>query len=167
MISIVQRSGVVGRVRVRTLRRRAHRLLAALERSDCEVAILLTDDAEIHALNRAYRGYDKPTDVLSFSQLEGGGVPTGAGPVALGDVVISVETAERQVVDGCLPRLWSAMGVSERAPAWSLDDETTFLMLHGVLHLIGHDHIDPADAVEMEALEAQLLPRLIRRRGSA
>lgn len=167
MISIVQRPSVASRIRVRTLRRRAHRLLAALERTGCELAILLTDDAEIQALNRVYRSQDKPTDVLSFSQLEGQPWPVGAGPITLGDVVISVETAERQVTDGCLPRLWAAMGSAEAAPAWSVDSEVTFLMLHGVLHLIGYDHIEASDAVEMEALEAKLLPRLIRRQRSA
>ncbi|MCH2184679.1 rRNA maturation RNase YbeY [Myxococcota bacterium] len=86
----------------------------------------------MRALNRAWRGRDRPTDVLSFSLLEGEG---GAhrGPL-LGDVVISVETAAAQAA----------------ARHRSLDDEILRLLLHGVLHVLGHDHENEAEAREME-----------------
>lgn len=168
MISVLQRRPVVGRIPVRTLRRRAHRLLAALDREGAELAIVLTDDAEIHALNRDYRGKDQPTDVLSFAQSEGESMPLPPGMAPpLGDVVISLDTAGRQVGEGALPRLWPALAGS--APPWSLMDEVTFLLLHGVLHLIGHDHMEPEEAARMHAEEARLLPGLLnrRRRGTA
>lgn len=168
MISVLQRASVRGRVPVRTLRRRALRLLTRLDREHADLAVVLTDDAEIRALNRDYREKDQPTDVLSFSQDEGDAMPLPPGMTPpLGDVVISLETAGRQVAEGALARLWPALG-SDGPPAWELLDEVTFLMLHGVLHLIGHDHMQPDEASRMHALEAQLLPGLLnRRRGSA
>lgn len=164
MISLMQRAPVRGRVPVATLRRRAAKLLDAIGRGDDELVVVLTDDDEIQALNRDYRGKDQPTDVLSFAQEEGEAMPLPPGePAPLGDVIISLDTAERQLADGCLPRLWPALG-SDGPPPWSLLDEVTFLLLHGVLHLVGHDHVDPDDAAEMEALEAKLLPGLLGRR---
>ena len=85
------------------------------------MSILITDDGEIRSLNRGYRGHDRPTDVLSFSQLE------GEGPMVqhmLGDVVISWETARRQALElDC-----------------SFEEEMKRLLVHGVLHLLGYDH---------------------------
>lgn len=165
MISLLQRRTVRGRIPASTLRGRAARLLTALGHPDAELVVVLTDDGEIHALNRDYRDKDAPTDVLSFPQQEGEAVPLPPGmPRPLGDVVISLDTAARQLADGCLPRLWPALGASA-PPPWALMDEVTFLLLHGVLHLVGHDHIEPDDAAEMEALEAELLPALLGRRG--
>lgn len=171
MITLMQRASVRGRINAATLRRRAARLLAELGRPDDDLCILLTDDEEIQALNRTWRQKDKPTDVLSFSQLEsaeddegGPPVPIVGAPVALGDVVISLPTAESQVTDGCLPRLWQALR-TEVAPPWSLTDEVTFLLLHGTLHLIGHDHEEDAERDVMERREAELLPGLLNRRG--
>lgn len=161
MITVMQRASVRGRVNAATVRRRAARLLEALGRAEDDLCVLLTDDAEIRALNRDYRQKDKATDVLSFSQLEGEGrpvLPPGV-PVALGDVVISLETAAAQVGEGCLPRLWAAMGAPDAGPPWTLLDEVTFLLVHGTLHLIGHDHeVDDAQRLVMEAEEARLLP---------
>lgn len=166
MISLLQRPPVRGRIPTRTLRRRAHRLLRALERYEADLAIVLTDDSEIRDLNRDYRGLDRPTDVLSFAQGEGEAIPPPPGMAPpLGDVVISLDTAARQVSDGALPRLWPALGCSA-APDWSLLDETTFLMLHGVLHLIGHDHMRADEAEQMYAEEARLLPVLLNRRAA-
>src|SRR5579871_693345 len=89
------------RIRTTELRRAANRLLKSEGRTRDEVSILLTDDAEVHAMNRHYRGYDKPTDVLSFAQRDAlpdaPPPPTLPGmPQLLGDVVIYVETADRQ-----------------------------------------------------------------------
>lgn len=165
MISLLQRATVRDRVAARTLRRRAHRLLFGLGRVEADLVIVLTDDAEIRALNRDYRGKDTPTDVLSFPQEQGEAMPLPPGMAPpLGDVVISVETAERQAAEGALPRIGAALagGAGEWAPL----DEVTFLMLHGVLHLLGHDHIEPDDAARMQAEEARWLPGLLNRKAA-
>ena len=158
MISLAQRASVRGRLWSGTLRRRAQKMLCLLDLADAELSVLLTDDEEIHDLNRVYRGVDRPTDVLSFSQLDGEPLPPTPGiPLVLGDVVVSLDTAARQTLGGCLPRLWSALGDPTQGPPWSLVNEVTFLLLHGVLHLIGHDHEQPQQALEMESIEARLL----------
>lgn len=109
-------------VRPAEVRRRAERMLAALRMDRAELSVLLCDDATIHALNREYRRKDRPTDVLAFAMREGEG---GAlHPGLLGDVVISVETARRQA------------GEHGR----TIVDEVTFLLAHGLLHLLGYDH---------------------------
>lgn len=97
-------------------------MLLALGRADAELSVMLVDDATIRALNKQYRGIDKPTDVLSFPMLEGDF--SGVQPELLGDVVISIPTATRQAAAG----------------GKSLADEVTQLLAHGILHLVGHDH---------------------------
>lgn len=101
-----------------------------------ELSILLTDNAGIQKLNLQWRQVDAATDVLSF--------PLGAGQ-ALGDVVLSVETAESRVDDH-----------------WRLDDELTFLLIHGLLHLLGHDHESDDERVTMEAAEQRMWTALGR-----
>jgi probable rRNA maturation factor len=109
------------------LRTQGDRVLEALGKSEMELSVLLTGDEAIQALNRDYRGQDRATDVLSFSQLEEEGGDTGL----LGDVVISVETARRQAGEHRL----------------SLDEELALLLIHGTLHLLGYDHErSPEDA---------------------
>ena len=100
----------------------ADRILDDSGRSEAELSIFITDDEEIGSLNRIYRAIDRPTDVLSFSQLEGEG-PIIA-PHLLGDVVISWETAQRQAMD---------LG-------HTIQFEMKRLLVHGVLHLLGFDH---------------------------
>jgi probable rRNA maturation factor len=91
----------------------------------------LCDDAFIQELNRTYRGRNKPTDVLSFSMKEGELLP--GNNRLLGDIVISVETAARRAKDlGCTPA-----------------KEVTSLLIHGLLHLLGHDHLDSHDKKKM------------------
>ena len=103
--------------------------LLALD-SDTEVSILLVDDATIKTLNKEYRGKDYPTDVLSFPLEEELGesaepvIIGGPSGRILGDIVISVETAVAQAA----------------AYGHSLERELTFLAVHGLLHLLGHDH---------------------------
>ena len=127
---------------------------------------MLTDDAEIQELNRDYRGKDSATDVLSFPQQEGEDMPLPPGMVPpLGDVVISIETADRQVDEGALPRLKEALAEGAAAE-WRLLDEVSFLMLHGVLHLLGHDHMEDDEAARMQAEEARLLPGLLNRKAA-
>jgi probable rRNA maturation factor len=120
------------------LRRRARRILAALDRRRAELSIQLLDDAAIAELNRRYRGRPRPTDVLAFSLLEGAHADRRGD--LLGDVVIGIETAARQA----------------RARRRRLDDEVARLLVHGALHLIGYDHLRSAEARRMRAQERRV-----------
>jgi len=120
------------------LRRRARRILAALDRNRAELSILLVDDAAIAALNHRYRGRPRPTDVLAFSLLEGAHADRRGA--LLGDVVIGIETAARQA----------------RARRRTLDDEVARLLVHGALHLVGYDHVRSAEARIMRAQERRV-----------
>jgi probable rRNA maturation factor len=110
-----------------------------------ELAIVLTDDSAIQALNRDWRGQDKPTNVLSFpaakSPRRRKGDPA-EGP--LGGIVIARETVAREAR-------------SERKP---LGDHLAHLAVHGFLHLVGYDHETARDAKRMEALEVKILAAL-------
>ena len=118
----------------------ADRILNDLDKSEAELSILITDDEEIHALNREYRYVDSPTDVLSFSQIEGGGPVIG--PSLLGDVVISWETAQRQA----------------KALGHTVPEEMKRLLVHGVLHLLGFDHEEGEErAAAMREMEEKYL----------
>lgn len=162
MIQVMVRPTARGFMDARTVRRRGQRVLDLAGRGQADVCIVLTDDEEIHALNAQWRAKDKPTDVLSFpAALEGMPAVPGA-PEVLGDIVISVETVARQVADGPLPRLETCVGAA-RFAAWSGHDELTFVLLHGLLHLCGHDHIKAAERKRMEALEHAYLPALLGR----
>lgn len=115
-------------MKVRRLQNIAKQLLQAEGCSnDTEVSILLTDDAQIAELNKEYRGIDGPTDVLSFSQIEGEDEPIpGVEDNLLGDIVISVETARNQA----------------REQGKTVEQEVDMLLVHGLLHLLGFDHAD-------------------------
>ncbi len=114
-----------------------------------ELSIALVDDDEIHQLNRDYRGLDRSTDVLSFAQqetLDAQTVPLHlvedtTFPMLLGDVILSVETTARQA----------------RERDHTFEQELYFLLAHGILHLLGYDHIADEDAAVMEDLEQQLV----------
>jgi probable rRNA maturation factor len=114
-----------------------------------ELSILLTDDPEIRALNRDYRGIDSATDVLSFPMEEE--IPDDPDwDGLLGDVVISVETAQRQAAEQAHRQRLSAEG------PWGLPEELLFLLIHGVLHLMGHDHADREEEEVMRRMERRL-----------
>ncbi|HXU01578.1 MAG TPA: rRNA maturation RNase YbeY [Polyangia bacterium] len=123
----------------RRLVARVRTALRALGRQRSSTCLVLTDDDEIRTLNRTYRKHDRATDVLSFhlQELAGEGDPAGDG-VALGDIVISLETARR------------------RAPGKRLITEAERLAIHGLCHLFGHDHKRPAEAKVMFTLERKL-----------
>ncbi|MFD2612750.1 rRNA maturation RNase YbeY [Paenibacillus gansuensis] len=124
---------------------------------DGEVALSFVTDEEIHALNKEYRGIDRPTDVLSFSMEEttdeeldivyeleeGEETPEGFTHV-LGDIIISVEKAKEQSEDY----------------GHSIDREIGFLFVHGFLHLIGYDHEDEAAEKEMIAKQEAILQKV-------
>ncbi|MCS6777094.1 MAG: rRNA maturation RNase YbeY [Chloroherpetonaceae bacterium] len=127
------------------MRQAARRLLQEAGKPRAEVSILLTDDARIRELNCTYRGYDSPTDVLSFAQNAPEGdmvLPALPGhPELLGDVVISVETAARQA---------ERHGVT-------LEQELALLAVHGILHLLGYEDETEAGARQMRAREQEIL----------
>ncbi|NIJ67023.1 putative rRNA maturation factor [Sphingomonas leidyi] len=111
-----------------------------------EVAVRFTSDEEVHVLNRQYRGKDKPTNVLSFPMvqpdlMEAVTENSDDGEVLLGDIVLAhgvcaAEAMERRV---------------------SVEDHATHLIVHGLLHLLGYDHMDDAEAEAMEEMERAAL----------
>jgi rRNA maturation RNase YbeY len=126
------------RVDRRRLRSLAKQLLGEIDREGAELSIALVDDEAIAELNVRYREREGPTDVLSFS-LEEGPHAERRGAL-LGDVVVSLETAERQA----------------RRARRRLDDEVLRLLIHGTLHLVGHDHEKDEEARRMRAEERRL-----------
>lgn len=113
---------------------------------ETELSISIVGDRSIRVINRDYLGKDRPTNVISFSLQEG--ECTGINSYALGDVVISADTAAREAEE-------SGREFFERL---------TFLLLHGILHLCGYDHerSGDAEAKKMHAKEQQLFRKLIR-----
>ena len=111
--------------------------LKAHDAEACEVSVLLTDDADIRQLNRDYRGIDTPTDVLAFAMREGEDLHIN--PILLGDLVISLETAARQIETKDRPS----------GRRGSLETEAALLAVHGVLHLLGYDHQTQEEATTM------------------
>ncbi|HXW77041.1 MAG TPA: rRNA maturation RNase YbeY [Candidatus Eremiobacteraceae bacterium] len=110
-----------------------------------DVTVVLTSDRDVRALNARYRGLDRPTDVLSFEIGDGrrAGEP-------FGDIVVSVETARRQA----------------RSQGVALDTELRRLIVHGALHLSGHDHHERAQAARMAAAARAVLARVERSSAS-
>ena len=112
------------------------------------VSVLFTNDAHVHELNREWRGRDKPTNVLSFPMLERADLldlaPEGP-PVLLGDLALAYETCAREAEEKGVP----------------LDHHAAHLIIHGLLHLAGHDHVHSDEEAEaMEALEIRALAKM-------
>ncbi len=123
--------------------------LIAHNSEDSEVSVLLTDDPHMTQLNRKYREIDGPTDVLAFAMQEGEhNIDLNAN--VLGDVVISLETAERQA----------------KEETHSLEEEVAFLTVHGVLHLLGYDHQSQNEACVMFEKQDIILQRLHLKRST-
>jgi probable rRNA maturation factor len=118
---------------------------AALEHEtqslDSELSIILTDDARLHELNLNYLGVDAPTDVLSFPASE---TDPETGARYIGDILISIPRAQTQA----------------NAAGHSLEAEVQLLVIHGVLHLIGHDHAEADEKARMWKAQAEILERL-------
>jgi probable rRNA maturation factor len=128
-----------GPAQAAALARVARGFLRALGLQGCELSLSLVDDAQIRAVNRAWRQKDKPTDVLSFPA---GDQPLGEGQLRpLGDVVISLETARARAREEGRP----------------LKAELARYLAHGLLHLLGHDHHQKAEAARMAREEKRLL----------
>ena len=127
----------------------SHSRHAALAQADAEISVKLTDDDEVHALNRDWRGKDKPTNVLSFPMIEPAffavSAEVGDPELLLGDIVLAHGVCTREA--------------GERGIA--MTDHATHLVVHGTLHLLGYDHeTGDADAEEMEAVERRALASL-------
>jgi len=136
----------------RVLRRAARDALAQAKddgwkgsRIGHEISFVLTDDKRMRALNRTYRGEDKPTNVLSFAALDAAALdanrPKSGMPWLLGDVVLASGVIAREA----------------KAQRKSLAHHLSHLAVHGVLHLLGYDHEQDSDAEAMEALEIAAL----------
>ncbi|GLQ05205.1 endoribonuclease YbeY [Sneathiella chinensis] len=126
-------------------------ILAAepMEKATVEISILLTDDPQIQDLNREYRGKDKPTNVLSFpdTHLSAETLEEAVRfdePLFLGDIAIARSTVEAEA----------------KEQGKSLDDHFCHLLVHGMLHLLGFDHIEDDEAEEMEGLEVEILAKM-------
>jgi probable rRNA maturation factor len=128
----VRRSGVDARA----LKAVALVLLGAVDEPDAAISLTIVDDETIREINRDFRGKDKATDVLSF--------PLEPEPFSqerlLGDIVISIDTARRQAADYDAP----------------VQNEIYRLLIHGLLHVLGHDHEEAEDRVIMEREERRL-----------
>lgn len=111
--------------------------LALMEKKGIDLTLRLTTDDEVHRLNKAFRGIDETTDILSFNQDL---IDPESGSLYLGDIVISLDRAVGQ------------------APAndHSLDEECVFLAIHGILHLLGYDHAQEADRKQMWNLQDKI-----------
>ncbi|PWH20681.1 MAG: rRNA maturation RNase YbeY [Ardenticatenia bacterium] len=125
------------------LRRAAQVCLEDADAADAELTLVISDDETVHMLNRMYRGVDAPTDVLAFGGTAPDFVVAPEGASYLGDVVISYPRAVEQ-----------AMG--RHTPA----EELVLLVVHGVLHLLGYDHMTHEDRKAMWAKQAMILDRL-------
>ena len=106
--------------------------------------ITLTDDGEQRRLNRTWRGKDAPTNVLAFPAADPAAAPPPGAPCLLGDVVLALGTIRREAAEQDKPFI----------------DHLRHLVVHGVLHLLGHDHQSPAEAAAMEAREIAILAEL-------
>jgi len=122
------------------IRKAAYAALAAAGKAGASVSLLLSDDAAIQRLNASFRGKDTPTNVLSFPAP----VMPGDPEPSLGDIALAYETCAREA----------------EAEGKALADHLTHLVIHGTLHLLGHDHETDAEAEAMEALETRVLAGL-------
>jgi probable rRNA maturation factor len=108
---------------------------------EADISLVITGDTRIHELNKTYRGVDAPTDVLAFP---GGFTDPDTGHLYLGDVILSYPQAESQA----------------RAASHSIRDELRLLIVHGVLHLLDHDHLIEEEKARMWSAQAEILARL-------
>ena len=125
--------------------------------SETHVSVVITDDETVKELNRKHRGLDEHTDVLSFSYVYEGEyygdnkslpaqfdefvLPPGEEDQSLGEIIISYPQTVRQAMDAGM----------------SVDEELSHLLVHGILHLLGHDHEQPSDEALMKSVESRIL----------
>lgn len=113
---------------------------------NCEVVVVISDDAALHALNLRFRGVDRPTDVLAFADDTRGPFSGGSAgfPHYLGDIVISLDRARAQA----------------EAANGTLAQELQLLTVHGLLHLLGYDHAETDEKAQMWAAQSAILALL-------
>ena len=109
-----------------------------------EISVTFVDMEEIHQLNLDYRGVDSPTDVLSFPQFDDLNDLPEDGEIALGDVVICKQKAEEQAEEF----------------GHSFERELIYLFVHSLLHLLGYDHMEEDERIEMEQMQKEILEQL-------
>src|SRR5512147_175819 len=126
---------------VEVLERAAQAALLFSGASEADLSLVLTDDARIQSLNREFLGHDAPTDVLSFPADE---LDPETSRQYLGDVVISLPRAAEQA----------------RERGHSLEEEVQLLVVHGILHLLGHDHGEAGEKAVMWSAQAEILGSL-------
>jgi probable rRNA maturation factor len=131
---------------LRQTRKVAERVLSALGAAGSELSVSIVGDRTMRSINRQYLGKDKPTNVISFSLREG--EFGDLNPEALGDVLISADTAAREAEEGGI----------------TFDERFYFLLLHGILHLSGYDHerSGEAETARMESREQEIFGLLIK-----
>jgi probable rRNA maturation factor len=115
--------------------------LKKCQQTEVVAGILITGDAEMHTLNREYRGIDQTTDVLSFDENY---IDPESGLEYLGDIIISVPRAKKQALEG----------------GHKLEQEIQVLVVHGILHLSGYDHNTKSKQKKMWGLQAEILKEL-------
>jgi probable rRNA maturation factor len=123
--------------------------LALAPKISWEISLSLSDDASVQKLNAQFRGKDKPTNVLSFPSVALSAeareeLRTVEGSFALGDVILALETVSREAQE----------------QDKTIKDHARHLLVHGVMHLFGYNHIDDAEAEQMEAIEIRILNSL-------
>ncbi len=121
------------------------RITLEMERTpSCQLSVVVTGDKQIRELNREFAGEDRSTDVLSFSLREGETFVAPDDTDRLGEVIVSFETAARQAEEA----------------GHHVEDEVAHLLVHGVLHMLGYDHIEPPDETKMRSRERSILSEL-------
>jgi len=134
-------------LRAAWLRRIARDVLTAEGVGPTELGVVISDDATVRELNRRYLGVDEPTDVISFGLSEEGDRPFALPPgeaAPLGEVIVSYPTAVRQAAE----------------QGHSVEAEVAHLLVHGILHLLGYDHIEAQDERIMRRREGEILADL-------
>lgn len=131
-------------LRSTTLKSLLTRSLRILGFPKASVSLVLAGDRELRTLNRDFLETDRPTDVLSFPLAEPGDLEDRGRALFLGEIYISLDTARAQAREARRP----------------LGREIAHLVVHGLLHLLGHDHATPAERVRMKAAESRLLREL-------
>ena len=112
--------------------------------SNMDVSLVLADNIFVQNLNKQYRGKDKPTNVLSFPQIEAEDMHDNHDGESLGDIIVALETLQKEAEE------------QEK----SFQDHFTHMLVHGFLHLCGYDHLEEKQAEEMETLEVRILADL-------
>lgn len=147
IVGVMPDDMVVSSEVISTAEKAALKVLEIFSLSDAEVSITVTDNENIHYLNKEYRHIDRPTDVLSFA-LQEAQEPTVLSAktfaLILGDIIISLEKATEQAAEY----------------GHSLQREIAFLTVHGMLHLLGYDHMDEENRKKMQHEEKRVMEEL-------